>query len=242
MKKITKKLLPILFLASILTSCNINLLNKINGNRNVITVDRTTIENFTKIKVSTGLDVYLTQGPKNKTILEADENLHDIIVTEVQNGILKIYAEKSIWQAKSKKVYVTIKNLESLTATSGSDVYTKEDALSLNEIKIRATSGANINISIEANIVETSATSGSDIEISGTSKNHISSATSGASIDAFLLKSRNANVNVSSGADINIYASESINASASSGGDIDFKGNPRKISKNSSSGGSISAK
>jgi len=241
MKSTTKKLLALLFVSVLMSSCNVNMFNRVNGNRNVVTADRSTSQKFTKIKVSTGLDLYLSQGTKNKVTLEADENLHDIIITEVNDGVLKIYSEKNIWQAKARKVYVTVKNLEGLTATSGSDVYT-EDVLKVETIKISATSGADIRIALDADTVETSATSGSDIRISGTANNHTSRANSGASIEAYKLISKNATVNVSSGADINIYASESINAKASSGGDIDFKGNPREINKKSSSGGSVSAK
>lgn len=241
MKSTTKKLLALLFVSVLMSSCNVNMFNRVNGNRNVVTVDRSTSQKFTKIKVSTGLDLYLSQGTKNKVTLEADENLHDIIITEVNDGVLKIYSEKNIWQAKARKVYVTVKNLEGLTATSGSDVYT-EDVLKVETIKVSATSGADIRIALDADTVETSATSGSDIRISGTANNHTSRANSGASIEAYKLISKNATVNVSSGADINIYASESINAKASSGGDIDFKGNPREINKKSSSGGSVSAK
>lgn len=241
MKSTTKKLLALLFVSVLMSSCNVNMFNRVNGNRNVVTADRSTSQKFTKIKVSTGLDLYLSQGTKNKVTLEADENLHDIIITEVNDGVLKIYSEKNIWQAKARKVYVTVKNLEGLTATSGSDVYT-EDVLKVETIKVSATSGADIRIALDADTVETSATSGSDIRISGTANNHTSRANSGASIEAYKLISKNATVNVSSGADINIYASESINAKASSGGDIDFKGNSREINKKSSSGGSVSAK
>ena len=241
MKTTTKKLLALLFVSVLMSSCNVNMFNRVNGNSNVVTADRSTSQKFTKIKVSTGLDLYLSQGTKNKVTLEADENLHDIIITEVNDGVLKIYSEKNIWQAKARKVYVTVKNLDGLTATSGSDVYT-EEVLKVESIKVSTASGADIRIALDADTVETSATSGSDIRISGTANNHTSRANSGASIEAYKLISKNATVNVSSGADINIYASESINAKASSGGDIDFKGNPREINKKSSSGGSVSAK
>lgn len=241
MKTITKKLLPILFIATLLSACNVNMFNRINGNRNVVTENRKASDDFTKIKVSTGLDLYLTQGDTPKITVEADENLQDIIMTEVDNGVLKIYSEKNIWKAKSRKVYVTVTNLEELKATSGSDVYTKE-TLKVDDITISATSGADINIDLDANAVTSSATSGSDVNLRGESNSHVSSATSGASIDAYDLRSKEVTVRVSSGADINIYASESIAAKASSGGDIDFKGNPKNVTKKSSSGGSISAK
>ena len=45
---------------------------------------------------------------------------------------------------------------------------------------------------------------------------------------------------VSSGASISVHASESIDGKASSGGGISFEGNPEKITRKTSSGGSIS--
>lgn len=241
MKTITKKLLSILFLATFLSACNVNMFNSINGNKNVVTENRKVNNNFTKIKVSTGLDLYITQGSTSKIIVEADENLQEIIMTEINDGVLKIYSDKNIWKAKSRKIHVTLETLEGVTATSGSEVYTN-NPIKVNTIALKATSGANINMSLDANAVTSNATSGSDIEISGTTNKHTSSATSGASIDAYELQSKHVTVKVTSGADINVYASETINAKATSGGDIDFKGNPKQVSKNSSSGGSISAK
>ena len=241
MKTPITKILTLLLVATLLSSCGVDLFNRVNGNRNVVTENRSTKEGFTKIKVSTGLDLYISQGSKNQITVEADENLQDIILTEVKDGVLRIYSEKNIWRAKARKVYVTVETLEELTATSGSDAYTRE-TLKVNDLKISATSGADIHITVDANTIETSATSGSDIEVSGVANNHISKATSGASIDAYELRSKNATVKATSGADINIYASESIDAKATSGGDIDFKGNPKKVDKKSSSGGSVSAK
>lgn len=240
MKIATQKILTLLLITTLFSSCAVDMFNRVNGNRNVVTEDRSTKEDFTKIKVSTGLELYISQGSKNKITVEADENLQDIIITEVKDGVLKIYSEKNIWRSKARKVYVTIKNLDAIAATSGSDVYTNE-RLKVNDLNISATSGADITISVDANTVETSATSGSDIEISGVSNNHISKATSGASIDAYQLRSKNVTAKVTSGADINVYASESIVAKATSGGGIDFKGSPKKVDKKTSSGGSVSA-
>ena len=241
MKNSITKTIAILFIATIFTSCSIDMFNKVNGNRNVVTKQRKASDDFNGIKVSTGIDLYISQGNSPKITVEADENLHDIIITEVNDGVLKVYSEKSIWRAKARKVYVTVVELNTLRATSGSDVY-GEDTIKTDEISIIATSGADIRISVDATSVETNSTSGSDIKISGKSINHASNATSGASIDAYNLQSKNVLAKATSGADINIYASEKLDAKATSGGDIDFKGNPKQVNKKSSSGGDVSRK
>ena len=241
MKASITKLLTLLIVATLFSSCNINMFNGISGNNNVVSENRDTKEDFSKIKVSTGLDLYLTQGTSNKITVEADENLQDLIITEVENGVLKIYSEKNIWKAKARKVYVTVKILEELSATSGADVYAKE-TIKVSNIAISATSGAFIQIYLDANSMETNATSGADIKVSGNAENHTSSATSGASIDGYELISKNGTAGVTSGAGIKMYASETIVARATSGGSISFKGNPKKVSKTSNSGDSVSAK
>lgn len=239
MKNSISKIIAVLFIATLFTSCGVDMFNRVNGNRNVTTETRKTSNKFNGIRVSTGIDLYITQGDKNKIVVEADENLHDIIITEVEDGVLKVYSEKNIWRAKARKVHVTIKELNLLKATSGSDVYSK-GTIKTDEISISSTSGADIRISVDATSVETKSTSGSDIKISGIAINHASSATSGASIEAYGLESKNVIAKATSGADINIYASEKLDAKATSGGDIDFKGNPKSVNKKSSSGGDVS--
>lgn len=239
MKTTIKKLSVILFLSVFVSSCGIDMFNRIDGNKNVVTKKRKLNDDFTLVKVSSGLDLYISQGDRYSLTVEADENLHDIIITEVENGRLKIYTEKNIWRAKARKIYLTVKDIEELKATSGSDVYS-ENTLKVRDFELSVSSGADANIKVDADTITTSASSGADLRISGEANAHFSSASSGSSINAYSLKSKRVTVKVSSGADINIYASESLNARATSGGDIDYRGNPETVNKKTSSGGSVS--
>lgn len=241
MNKIIKKLLFLLLTTTLLSGCGVEMFNGINGNKKVVTKDRTSSEIFSKIKISNGLDLELFQGNKNKIIVEADENLHDVIFTEVENGVLKIYSEKNIWNAASKKILVTVKNLNELTATSGA--FIKNDKLfSADTLTVIATSGADIEFLVSGNSLITVATSGADLEVSGNTTYHNATATSGASINAKKLEGETVIATATSSADIDVLVSENLTASATSGGDIDYFGNPQKINKKSNSGGSISKK
>lgn len=241
MKTKTTKLAFVFLMTVVCTSCVIEAFNGIKGDRNVVTENRKITEDFTAIRTSTGLDVNITQENQNAVIVEADENLQNLIVTEVENGVLKIYSEKNIWSAKSKKVHVSIKKLNSLKASSGSEVRSVKKIQS-EEISIGASSGASVRMTVVANSIATNTSSGATIRVSGSADNHAAKASSGSSIKAYDLISKNVIVNVSSGANIDIHASEKIEARASSGGDIDYKGTPKKVLRRSSSGGSISDK
>jgi len=240
MKTNFKYLTLFLTLSVTLTSCGVDMFNRVNGNNNVISKKRK-VNNFDAIHASNGLDVYLTQGDKNSITVEADENLHEIIITEVSNNTLRIKTEENIWRAKSRKVHVTFTDVTSIKATSGSEVKS-ENTLQFNSIALSATSGADLELELKADHVDSSCTSGAGIELSGSTTDHITKASSGSSIDAYNLESKNVEAGVSSGADIKVFALESLTAKASSGGDVRYKGNPEKVSKKSSSGGNISGR
>ena len=240
MKLIMIKFTAFLFLTT-LTSCNIDMLNRIEGNNNVISINREINKDFTKVKVSTGIELIIDQGSEVSLTVEADENLHDIIITEVEDGKLKIYTEKNIWKSASKKVYLTVNTLEELKASSGSNIKTS-NVLKVTNLNVGSSSGASVNLDINATNVISDSSSGSTMKIKGEASTHETEASSGSSINAYRLVSKNVTAKVSSGASISVYASENINGRASSGGSISFEGDPKIVTKNSSSGGSISSR
>ena len=61
MKQIMIKTTAILFLAT-LSSCGIDMLNRIEGNKNVISINRDISDDFTKVKVSAGIELIIDQG------------------------------------------------------------------------------------------------------------------------------------------------------------------------------------
>ncbi len=259
MKKTIIKLTTVLFLTT-LSSCGIDMLNRIEGNNNVISIDRDINEDFTKVRVSTGIELIIDQGNEVSLTVEADENLHDIIITKVEDGKLKIYSEKNIWKSAAKKVYLTVNTIEELEASSGSNIISNSKikgtdlevgsssgaqiALEVSVVNLTSStsSGASANIDVNANIVISNSSSGANMKIKGETSIHETSASSGSSVNAYNLLSKNVIAKVSSGASIRVQASESIDGKASSGGSISFEGNPEKITRKTSSGGSISSR
>ncbi len=227
-------------LSILATSCqfDINLGQGITGNRNVESEERNLTEDITQIKVSNGLDVYITQENNTNITVEADENLMDIIVTEIKNETLHIYAEKNIRRAKSKKVYVSLPKITKIRTSSGADVIA-ENIIKANELELKSSSGSDIRITVKANEVHCDTSSGSDIRISGTANTLIAEASSGSDIKAQNLETQKCIADASSGADIRVNVSEELIAEATSGADIKYSGNPESVSKNKSASGSV---
>jgi len=225
--------LVVLFVST--TSC---MMNGISGNGNIETQDRPISDNFTRIHVSQGIDVYLTSNNSSKLTVEADENIIDLLRTDVSDGTLKIYFEKNVWRAKSRKVYLSVPALNSIVTTSGASVRF-QNTLKADKLSLRATSGADIYAHVDVDNLNSATTSGADIKISGLATNFEANATSGSDIKAADLKADYVTARVTSGADIRVYAIKEINAKATSGGGIKYDGNPKVVNKTKNSGGHI---
>ena len=85
MKTLTKITALFLLLIST-TSCFMDGITGIKGNRNVVSEDRTISSDFENIKVQQGINLYITQDNSTEIKVEADENIIDLLITEVQNN------------------------------------------------------------------------------------------------------------------------------------------------------------
>ena len=239
MSTLTKILVSVI-LAILMMSCNFdgNFGLGVNGNGQVITTERPIHGSFSKIKVSRGLNVYLTQGEVERLTVEADENLHEIITTTVENDVLYISTSENIGKASSKKGLLHFKNLTAIEATSGSDLFST-NTIKTSRLALETSSGSDMEIQVEAESITCHSTSGSDLKISGKTMKFVADASSGSSIETDNLESLNAQVKASSGAEINVNTLKKLTAKASSGGNIHYVGTPESIEKNDGVSGSI---
>lgn len=201
------------------------------------------VKGFHGVSVANGIDLYLTQKNTEEVVVEASDEYIDKIITTVEGGILKIYVkDRSFinfsWNHESKKVYVSFKELSKLYASSGSDVVSQA-LLKLGELDMDASSGADIELELEAKNVTAESSSGSDISLKGKTDDFHVSASSGSDVDAGSFESRKCNASASSGSDVKVYVTEELSANASSGGDIYYSGNPKTKDINESSGGDV---
>lgn len=204
------------------------------GNGNVVTDSREITDEFTIVSASEGLDVYVTQADDFDIKVEADDNVIDLISTDIKDGKLRIHTIENIGRA-TKKIYVSLPEVTALNSSSGSDLIAK-NLITGDKIELNASSGSDLNVEIKANEIDADASSGADIRISGETNTLHTNASSGADIKAKNLLAKVCYANASSGSDISVNVSESLTADASSGADISYSGNANVESKKRVSG------
>lgn len=196
------------------------------------------VSEFHGVRVTSGMVVHLIEGDKQKVVVSADANLHELIETKVENGILEIRALANIWHAEEKKVIVTASNLSEIVGTAGSDIYC-DNQLSSGKISIKGSAGSNLHINIKGQNMEVSASSGSNVNLEGTADDLIIRTSSGANIKAGDLKAVKCEAKASSGGNLWVTATQELTADASSGGNVFYTGAPVTLNSNTSSGGNV---
>ena len=203
------------------------------------------ISNFKGIHISSGIDLYIKQGNVESVRIVADKDKMDKIKTEKEGDILKIFAgSKKGWfnfefdwsNKKTIKVYVTVKNLNSIAATGGSDVFS-EGKLDLIKLDVKATGGSDIKLDLDTDELTCETTGGSDVILSGTATVFKASSTGGSDLKASKLRSNFCSVSSTGGSDAYVWAEKEISISATGGSDVYHKGGARVV-KSSSTGGS----
>jgi len=227
------------FLSILLSSCWF-LGPSVKGNGNVTEEVRQVAE-FDQINVSRGMNVYISQGSPAKVVVIADNNLHEVIETRVEGGTLKVYVNENIRWAKEKKVMVTVEKLSGLESTSGSNVWSQNQIMSEN-LEMKATSGANITMDVNAKYLKADCSSGANIRISGLAKEAELGTSSGANLKGEELKAENCKMKASSGGNVSSTVHGRLEAKASSGGNVVYYGEPTETDVNTSSGGNIHKK
>lgn len=209
----------------------------IKGNGNVVEENRKTAE-FNELKVSRGMNVYISQGSPAKIVVKADENLIKAIETQIEGNVLKVTANNNIRKATAKKVFVTTPEIRNIKSVAGSNVYS-QTVIKSGRLEVSSSAGSNIKLKVNTKNLEVSSSAGSNVKLEGTTKSFSAKASAGSTIKSKDLKSSDCYAKASSGANIWVTVDNDFEGHASSGGNVFYYGNPSSTSINKSSGGNV---
>lgn len=220
---------------------------------------------FNGIETSSGVDVEFTQSPTQSVVVKVEPEKQQYVITEVENGILKIFVRNngvknlnfnslkvivsgpklSKLITKSGSIFKAVNQINETTfaasCSSGSQV-SGDFKISTNTA-LDVSSGVSVKMNLETKSLALEASSGSSIKLSGKADSGVYSASSGSSISAGDFVTKSAVVDASSGSSVKINTTESLTASATSAASVQYRGNPSKVTKsaNEMTGSTINA-
>ena len=205
---------------------------------------RREISSFNYLKVSRGIEVTLVKSEAKEVIIKPhglDPN--DIIVINKNDELIIKVSTNIIWHDMDAnhwrvKVEVPFQELAGIESTTGASIIGK-DVIVSDDLEIDVSTGAELEIRVDAKTLYAEASMGGEIKIEGTAdivnvRASMGSEANLKNLSAMVVKAKSA-----MGGSIWVNATEEFDGSVSMGGTIVVTGNPEKFSKNESMGGDI---
>lgn len=188
---------------------------------------RTIDKSFSEIKVSGGIDLFLSQSDKEAVAVSASEEKYKAnIKTVVENNVLKIYYEGEKWWTRNKKmnVYVSFVNLEKLDASGASDIKVA-GAITGTSLKMILSGASDFNGQVALTSLDMDLSGASDVKISGSATNFNIESSGASDVDGYGLTTDICSAKASGASDIHVTVNKELNAHASGASSIYYQGN-----------------
>lgn len=217
---------------------------RVSGNGDYITETRRVSE-YDQVSLQGSMDVKLIAGKEGELSVEAESNLMEYILTEVNGGNLKISVEKGVNISPSKRMGITItvpfETLEEVSLTGSGDITTSA-RIKASAFQVQLTGSGDISLDLDAEKVRGRITGSGDIELVGETEEFECSVTGSGDFDASKLKAERVSASVSGSGDIEVYASQELKTRITGSGDINYSGSPKKQDFKTSGSGSVSSR
>ena len=134
------------------------------------------VGSFSKIHISSAINLYLSQGNEQAVAVSSeDADVTARIITQVNNGVLKIFVENGVWNKwnwsnKHLRAYVTFTTLEMLDASGACNVELT-DPITVGDFKLVLSGASNMKGVIKGNDLnfDLNGASNGKIDANGTS-------------------------------------------------------------------------
>ena len=200
---------------------------------------------FDAIKVSGGIDLYLSQSDNVAVAVSAsNENFKEGIKTVIEDGTLKIfYKGENSWRKKDSKLraYVSFKDIKKLEASGACDIIVT-GSISTAALSIQMSGACDFSGKVKTDVLKLNLSGASDAKISGTAGTAVIESSGASDVKAYDLVTDICKVNVSGASDVFITVNNELTASASGASDIKYKGNALVKEMKSSGASSVSKK
>lgn len=199
-------------------------------------IQKRTITNFTKIKISGATDVVYTNSDTLKLEVNTIAKQFDNLFTKIENGTLFIYTTGNTYSP----IIVNVSN-NSLNdiEISGSSSIKSTTALTKDSLSITISGSSDAKLVLQNNYTEITQSGASDLNLSGTTNNLLAYISGASTLKSYNLTSKNANVTATGASTAKIFVTDKLIANANGASAIKVKGNVTDIVAKASTSSSI---
>ncbi len=233
-----KSLLLLAATAILLYSCNYIRGERVRGNGNVITQDRTP-GSFSGVMASGSFDVHITSGA-NQLKIEAEDNILPYIETIVENNTLKISTKEGYWLKPKRDItiYVAALDFQNVEVHGSGNIIGDNTINSNNSLDVEIHGSGDIRMDVHAPKVQASINGSGSIRLGGETTLFDGEINGSGDIKAFDMKAAESKVEIGGSGSAEVAAANKLNVEVNGSGDVRYKGNPQ-VSSNIRGSGSV---
>jgi hypothetical protein len=196
------------------------------------------ISSFDKVKVSDNVKVTFVKADIEKVTIVANGIGYDKIVSESSGRELQIKIKTGIFKNADVNIEVQYVKLRSVEASNQADVKFQE-TLTGDQIELKATGGAVINVDVEASALKASLSNGGRIEISGSANLQEVDANLTAKYNAYEFETEDGFIKSNTNSDVVVWVKNKLEATAGSKAELKYRGKPAEVKSSTNLGGKI---
>ena len=209
----------------------------IKGSGNVISEERN-VGSFNRIELHGKGIIHLSQGPEQPIKIEAEDNILEILESNVKSGTLIIKPSRNLGRTKDIHVYATTPEIEGV-GVYGAATLKADGKLKGKKLHLDVAGAGKLNADLEFEEVHTDISGAGEAHLSGSAGSHYFTVSGAGELHGYDFQTNMTEVNISGAGSAYVHASEELNSSISGAGKVRYKGSPATVDKYVSGAGSI---
>jgi hypothetical protein len=224
------KSLTVIILALIISSIGLSgclslVCEKGSGN---ISEEYRQVADFNTIILEGTGDVYVMNSDKETVKVETDDNLQQLVISEISDKKLYVGSRKTICPNKLN-IYITIKDIKGVLVRGAGDIKIK-GPFETNELKLKIEGSGSIYIKdMIAKLLKSAILGSGDIKISGRVDDAMIDITGSGNIDFLNLEALSTMIEISGSGDAKVNVKEKLMIKVDGSGDVMYIGEPPLI-------------
>lgn len=207
----------------IIAIATISCTETIKGNGNVIEVNRK-VDDFSHVRISGAFEIELLKGSSGLTVI-ADENLHDHIISRVENGMLEINSDGKLLHGEELRLQITGKDFRALEILGAAQISTPEtvktDAFLLD---VSGACEGLVNLKVKRLDIEIAG--GGDMTLSGFADDCFIKISGAGEVNAEDLQTEIMDVEITGAGEVLANVATNLNVEITGAGEVKYLGNP----------------
>lgn len=194
----------------------------IKGNGKVVTKTRM-VSSYQKISLEGSIDIIIDQNGQEGVTIETDENIQDLVVTEVNDGKLKITYQKNVSPNPTKMVvHVSCKELYKISSSGSGDIKTQSTIKSA-DFAVSHSGSGDLKLNLVVKKLDINSSGSGDFKLEGSADFFTYNGAGSGDVMAKDLRCPEASIAIAGSGDVQLKNGTKAKVSTAGSGDVTYE-------------------